>query len=146
MARERESSAEICLDLRVSPPCDVVLQAALFGKAKVVEPAQKVEVRFARLGISEPDVLVDEHLPGYETQVVAEEPLALAILEDDAVVRFVLKHGAKKVRAQEIEVELALAEYVQVERVVLVQYGLMGKTVVSAWHDRDLDRPRRAGA
>ena len=71
---------------------------------------------------------------------------ALAILEDHSFAGRALQYGFEEFRAQEVKVDLALPEHVQIERVVVVQHVSAAKTIVTARHRGNIDWKIRARA
>jgi len=63
---------------------------------EIVEPTNEVKVRFACLGISEADVLVDQPAVNDEADVVPDQATAEAILEDHSLAGRVLQHGPEE--------------------------------------------------
>src|SRR6267143_1303361 len=62
----------------------------------------------------------------------------MAVLEHDTAASSVLQQRSEEVCAQQIEVNVALPEYIEVERVVLVQDFCIFETVASRRHGIDL--------
>src|SRR3981189_3156442 len=62
----------------------------------------------------------------------------MAVLEHDTAAGSVLQQRSEEVCAQQIEVNFALPEYIEVERVVLVQDLWIFETVVPRRHGLDL--------
>src|SRR5262245_24783510 len=89
--RKGEFRAEIGLHCRVGPAGDIMLEAVPDGEVEAVEPAQKIDVCVAGVGINQPDVFVHELAATDEAELPADESSR----------RPVEKHDAARIRVTE---------------------------------------------
>src|SRR5882672_10684111 len=135
---------KVGLDLGIGPACHIMRQSVLQCIRKIVEPADEVKIQRARVGVAETYVFVDQFIAGYKAQIKTDQLSIMAVLEHDTAAGSVLQQCSEEVCAQQIEVNFTLPEYIEVERVVLVQDLWDYETAASRRHGLDLKGPLEA--
>src|SRR5690349_13880541 len=79
VAGERESRAQLRLDLRVRPAGDERREAARGSVLEVVHPAHAIEVVLAGIGILEADPLVHQRATRDNAQIEGDQPTVVTV-------------------------------------------------------------------